>query len=96
MILLLAAVGGIVFFLWKRRRLLPARAGIESALYGEEPQLENTSVIPQNGRFDTTIPAFGERQEVEVLHQQQTSSKSPAELNAGLYSNRHELEARNG
>jgi hypothetical protein len=63
--------------------------------YEEKPQLDDTSVVPQSYRFDAAKTASEDRQELEGPLIQHMSLKSPAELKAGPYSNRHELESRN-
>lgn len=93
LILLLAVIGGIIVFLRKRRRRLRARG--EVAGYEEKPQLDDTSVVPQSDRFGAAKTASEDRQELEGSLFLHMSPKSPAELKAGPYSNRHELESRN-
>jgi hypothetical protein len=63
------------------------------AAYEEKPQLDDTSVVPQSCRFDAARTASEDRQELEGALIQRMSPKSPAELKAGPYSNRHELES---
>ena len=90
LVVLLASIGSITVFLWKRRRRLQARA--EMTEYGEKPQLADTSVVPENVESGTmTIPIEG-RHELEGSSTPQLSSESPAELRAGPHSSRHELE----
>ncbi|KAF7508467.1 hypothetical protein GJ744_009180 [Endocarpon pusillum] len=93
LILLLASIGGITYFLWRRRRRrLQARA--EMTRYEEKPQLGDTSIVPGNKGFGIARISTEDRHELEGSSTAQFSPKGPPELRAGPYSNRHELEGR--
>lgn len=64
----------------------------------EKPQLDDTSFPPQRGRSDTMTRGVDGIQELDVssTEQMRVFSKDLAELRAGPYSNRHELESRLG
>lgn len=94
LVLVLAAIGGLIFFLRIRRRRLQARVRTGLAVFEDKPQLDDTSVVPQNGRAEAPSAPFEVSQELEGSPIRQGTPNSPAELRAGPYSNRHELENR--
>jgi hypothetical protein len=93
----LAAIGGLIFFLRIRRKRLRARVRTALAVLEDKPQLDDTSVVPHNGRIEVPTTPFEVRQELEGSPIWRGTPNSPAaasELRAGPYSNRHELESR--
>jgi hypothetical protein len=90
-------MGGLVFFLRNRRRRLRARTCAGLVILEDKPQLDDTSVVPWNGRIEVPATPFLVRQELEGSPIRQGTPNSPdaaAELSAGPYSNRNELENR--
>jgi predicted lipid-binding transport protein (Tim44 family) len=92
LILVLAIIGGVVMLLRKRKWRLRDQA--QKPNDDEKPQLDDTSVVPQNGRFELGETPFQDRHELEGSSTPHTLIKIPAELRAGPFSNRHELEGR--
>jgi hypothetical protein len=98
LVLVLAAIGGLIFLLRIRRRRLRARTRAGLAVLEDKPQLDDTSIVPQNGRNEVPTTPFEVRQELEGSPIWWETPNRPAaaaaELRAGPYSNRHELESR--
>lgn len=87
---LLTVIGSLTLFYRKRRRRLRAKAVLRD--FDGKPKVDHAPVVPPKDIFIITKAAYEDRQELEGSSPMQAPTNSAAELRAGPYSNRHELE----